>query len=66
MSYYGRIATLQESLNLLNQRIASLYKDPKNTLFVEAVQQKTTLEREISRLQRLQWEEDHERVDLDD
>lgn len=64
MSYYGRIATLQESLNLLNKRIETL---PKNgSVLAEAILQKTTLEREISRLQRLQWEEKHERIDLDD
>lgn len=38
--------------------------DPE--LLKEAIQQKITLEREIGRLQKLDWEETHERIDLDD
>ncbi len=65
MSYHKRIITLQESLKLLETRIKSLTKD-SDDLLLDAIRQKTTLEREISRLQRIQWEEDHERIDLDE
>ena len=64
MSYRNRILVLQESLKLLDKRIGEI--DKGNLHFTETIQQKVTLEREISRLQRLQWEEDHNRVDFDE
>lgn len=63
MSYKNRIITLTESLKLLNSRMAEI-SDPE--LLKEAIQQKITLEREIGRLQKLDWEETHERIDLDE
>ena len=63
MSYHNRITTLVESLKLLNNRIEQISDaDQLN----EAIQQKTVLEREISRLQRLEFEESYERLNLDD
>ena len=41
-------------------------KSQNNQLWTEAIQQRITLEREIGRLQKLDWEEKHERIDLDD
>lgn len=66
MYYANRILTLQESLKLLNKRIGEIDKTKNNDVFVDAIQQKIVLEREISRLQKLDWEERHERIDLDD
>jgi predicted kinase len=66
MSYKNRIITLTESLKLLDARIKDLNKNNDSSLLNDAVQQKVTLEREISRLQRLEWEEQTQRIDLDD
>ena len=66
MSYKNRIITLTESLKLLDARIKDLNKNNDSSLLNVAVQQKVTLEREISRLQRLEWEEQTQRIDLDD
>jgi hypothetical protein len=66
MSYKNRIITLTESLKLLDKRIEDLNKNNDSSLLNDAIQQKVTLEREISRLQRLEWEEQTQRIDLDD
>lgn len=66
MSYSNRILVLQESIKLLDKRISEMDKNQSNPVWVEAIQQRITLEREISRLQKLDWEEKHERIDLDD
>jgi len=66
MSYKNKIITLTESLKLLDARIKDLNKNNDSSLLNDAVQQKVTLEREISRLQRLEWEEQTQRIDLDD
>lgn len=66
MSYAKRILVLQESLKLLDNRIKGIEKGLDKNLLSEAISQKVTLEREISRLQKLHWEEKHERVNLDD
>lgn len=66
MSYANRILVLQESLKLLDKKISEMDKTTDNSIFAEAIQQRITLEREISRLQKLDWEEKHERIDLDD
>lgn len=57
---------MQESIKLLDKRISEMDKNQSNPVWVEAIQQRITLEREISRLQKLDWEEKHERIDLDD
>jgi hypothetical protein len=66
MSYKNRIITLKESLKLLDARIEDFNKNNDSSLLNDAIQQKVTLEREISRLQRLEWEEQTQRIDLDD
>lgn len=66
MSYTNRILVLQESLKLLDKRISEMDKSKESSVFAEALQQRITLEREIARLQKLDWEEKHERIDLDD
>jgi hypothetical protein len=64
MSYKNKIITLTESLRLLDARIKDINND--SSLLNDAIQQKITLEREISRLQRLEWEEQTQSIDLDD
>lgn len=68
MSYHTKINVLVESLKLLEGRIESMIADPNHdkTTMTEALQQRVTLNYEISRLRKLQWEEDHERINLDD
>jgi hypothetical protein len=64
MPYSNRILVLQESLKLLDKRIGEM--DKGNLHFTQAIQQKVTLEQEISRLQRLEFEERYEQLNLDD
>lgn len=64
MSYHKRIETLQESVRVLTTQLddAKLSSDRRK----ELSELKTQYESEIRRLNRLQWEEDTQRVDLDD
>jgi hypothetical protein len=66
MAYSNRILVLQESLKLLDKRIGEMDKSQNNQIWSDAIQQKITLEKEISRLQRLEFEENYERINLDD
>ena len=68
MSYHNRINVLVESLNLLEKRIKALTEDANHdkAAMTAAIQQRVTLTFELNRLKKLQWEEDHERVNLDD
>jgi flagellar hook-associated protein FlgK len=64
MSYHSRINFLRESLVLLNNKIEQ-NKSNKEEL-VKLIEQRSLIHSELSSLQKLQWEEDHERVNLDD
>lgn len=64
MSYHSRINFLRESLVLLNNKIEQ-NKSNKEEL-VKLIEQRSLIQSELSSLQKLQWEEDHERVNLDD
>ncbi len=66
--YRSRIQTLEESHRLLDNQISELessgvYTDEKLS---EMKRKKLMLKDEIRRLTKLQWEEEHERVDFDD
>jgi hypothetical protein len=66
--YRSRIQTLEESHRILDQQIEKLtelgtYTDDQLS---EMKKRKLMFKDEIKRLTRLQWEEDNERVDLDD
>lgn len=66
--YENRIAHLQEAHRMLDKRIDDMEKTGNfddNSLSV-LKKQRLQLKDEISRLNRLQWEHDHERVDFDD
>ncbi len=64
--YEKRIETLSESAKLLEKEIQELEKIDDTKKVFEKKQQFLTYLREIARLTKLQWEEDHERVDFDD
>ena len=62
--YRRRIQTLEESHRLLDKQITEgNYTDEQIS---EMKKRKLMLKDEIARLTKLQWIEDHERVDFDD
>ena len=62
--YRSRIQTLEESHRVLDKQIAEgNYTDEQIS---EMKKRKLMLKDEIARLTKLQWIEDHERVDFDD
>ncbi len=62
--YRSRIQTLEESHRLLDKQISEgNYTDEQIS---EMKKRKLMLKDEIARLTKLQWIEDHERVDFDD
>jgi len=62
--YRSRIQTLEESHRVLDQQITEgNYTDEQIS---EMKKRKLMLKDEIARLTKLQWIEDHERVDFDD
>ena len=62
--YRSRIQTLEESHRVLDKQITEgNYSDEQIS---EMKKRKLMLKDEIARLTKLQWIEDHERVDFDD
>ena len=66
MSYANRIQMLEESIKIVDSRIETLRTENNVADLATATSQKVTLLSELSRLRKLQFEEDHERVNLDD
>jgi hypothetical protein len=64
MSYHNKIKTLEESCRILDQRIDAHTGD--DTVLKNLKEQKSKYFDELRRLRKLQWEEDHERVNFDD
>ena len=64
MSYHGRIKTLEEAYRITTQKISN-HEGDKESLNVLREQQTKYFD-ELRRLRKLQWEEDHERVNFDD
>jgi len=67
--YENRIAHLKESLRVLDEKIILHEKEhphSESTLVQDWKKQKLMLKDEIRKMERLQWEHDHETVDLDD
>ena len=60
--YSQRIYFLEDSLRLIEERMT---KDP-NASIQELNEEKYKYQTELSKLRKLQWEHDHESVDLDD
>jgi hypothetical protein len=57
---------LEESIKIIDSRIETLRTEEDDAALVSVTSQKVTLLSELSRLRKLQFEEDHERVNLDD
>lgn len=68
MPYRSRLETLKESHRLIDQAIIEKMKDPNfDELKVnEMKKQKLIYKDEIRKLERAQWEHDHETVDFED
>jgi hypothetical protein len=68
MPYRSRIAVLQETHRLIDKSIQEMEKNPDaNALKIsEMKKKKLQYKDEISRLERLQWENDHDTVDFGD
>jgi len=67
--YENRIRHLKEMHRVLDEKINLHEKQHPGTehnLVVDWKKQKLQLKDEISRLEKLQWEHDHESVDFDD
>jgi hypothetical protein len=67
--YKEKIKHLEEMHRVLNIQIDDMERDHPHvevTKLAEMKKQKLALRDEISRLNKLQWEHDHERVDLGD
>lgn len=64
MSYHGRIKTLEEAYRITTLKIDN-HEGDKESLSVLKEQQSKYFD-ELRRLRKLQWEEDHERVNFDD
>lgn len=68
MPYRNRIATLTESHRLIDKTITELEKNPDSDALKisELKKKKLQYKDEIKRLERLQWEYEHETVDFGD
>lgn len=67
--YKEKIKHLEEMHRVLNKQIDDMERDHPHvevTRLAEMKKQKLALRDEISRLNKLQWDHDHERVDLGD
>lgn len=68
MSYRSKIKMLEETYLNLNVKIDTLQnsKDYNKEELQKMIGQRTKYLSELSRFRKLQWEEDHERVEFDD
>lgn len=66
--YENRIKVLEETHRLLDAEIAKLEKNGnfKDEYLSELKKKKLLYKDEIAKLNRLQWEHDHESIDYDD
>lgn len=67
MPYKARIRMLEDLHRQIDQQIIELEKQKADDLKISELKKKKLQYRdELSRLNKLQWEEDHERVHFDD
>jgi hypothetical protein len=67
MPYRNRINTLSESLRLIGEQIKLLEtSNADSAKIIEMKQQKIIYTDELRRLEKLQWENDHETIDYGD
>lgn len=65
MTKLDRISFLEESHRLLDKKIDEQGKLMSQEQLQELKKKRLAIRDEISRLQKIQWEEDHERVEFD-
>ena len=65
MPYKNRIETIKQSIKLLESRIYSYNEYDAETVF-DMRRQVLILSTELNKLTKLQWEEEHERVNFED
>jgi len=65
MPYKNRIETIKQSIKLLESRIYSYNEYDAETVF-DMRRQVLILSTELNKLIKLQWEEEHERVNFED
>jgi len=65
MPYKNRIETIKQSIKLLESRIYSYNEYDTETVF-DMRRQVLILSTELNKLIKLQWEEEHERVNFED
>jgi hypothetical protein len=65
MPYKNRIDTIRQSILLLENKIAKPNDYDSDAIF-DMRRQLATLTTELSKLQKRQWEEDHDRVNFED
>lgn len=68
MPYKAQIRTLTENLKVLDTQISKMETNPypEEATLVTLKNKRMTIVNELRRLNKLQWDEDHERVNLDD
>ena len=68
MPYKSQIRNLQEAYQKLDNEIFSLTKSETKDQFKiqELINKRSRMQTEIRKLQKLQWEEDHDRVNFED
>lgn len=68
MPYKAQIKHLTENLNVLDTQISKMETNPfpEEATLVSLKNRRNTIFNELRRLNKLQWDEDHERVNLDD
>jgi len=65
MPYKNRIETIKQSIKLLESRIYSYNEYDTETVF-DMRRQVLILSTELNKLTKLQWEEEHDRVNFED
>ena len=69
MSYKGKIKQLEESHRVLNKQIDDMERNHphvEEAKLAEMKKKKLLIKDEIARLNKLQWDHDHETVNLDE
>jgi flagellar biosynthesis/type III secretory pathway chaperone len=68
MPYKSQIKNLQEAYQKLDNEVFSLLKseDKDQTKLQDLIGKKSKIQLDIRKLQKLQWEEEHDRVNFED
>ena len=68
MPYKSQIKNLQEASQRLDNEISSLMKNENKdqAMITGLISKRSSIQADIRKLQKLQWEEDHDRVNFED